>query len=383
MAEKTSEEEPITEKVDPVLDETVVDAVANDTHETDSTPDEEGSDEAAVEQDETPKEEPSDTKTSPKGGILPMLGAGVVVALLGFVAGRADVIPNDALPEFLQRDSTLVDTVADQKVALDNLEQRLADFAKTDDIATLQSQLTEVAEDGAAARAALADQIANLPVVTDSAANVDISAVQDLIDAQNLKIAALTEQLQAQTEQTQTSVAQLEAAAVEEALFAQARAALSRVQAAIETGAPFGSALADFSQASTATVPEVLQAVSSTGVPALASLQDEFPPLARQALAAARSETPVPETTVGKLSAFLARQTGARSVTPREGSDADAVLSRVEAAVRKGALNDALAELDTLPDTSKSVLSPWAEAVKRRLDASTAAAQLAASLKSN
>jgi hypothetical protein len=163
VAEKTSEEEPITEKVDPVLDETVADAAADDTHETDSTSDEAGSDEAAVEQDETPKEEPSDTKTSPKGGILPMLGAGVVVALLGFVAGRADVIPNDALPEFLQRDSTLADTVADQKVALDNLEQRLADFAKADDIAALQSQLTEAAEDGAAARAALADQIANLP----------------------------------------------------------------------------------------------------------------------------------------------------------------------------------------------------------------------------
>ena len=358
MAEKTSEEEPITEKVDPVLDETVADAASDEIHETDSTSYDAGSDEAAVEQDETPKEESSDTKTSPKGGILPMLGAGVVVALLGFVAGRADVIPNDALPEFLQRDSTLAEAVADQKVALDNLEQRLTEFALADDIAALQSQLTEAAEDGAAARAALADQIANLPVVTDSAANVDIAAVQDLIDAQNLKIAALTEQLQAQTEQTQSSVAQLEAAAVEEALFAQASAALSRVQAAIETGAPFGSALADFSQASTATVPEVLQAVSSTGVPALASLQDEFPPLARQALAAARSETPVPETTVGKLSAFLARQTEARSVTPREGSDPDAVLSRVEAAVRKGALNDALAELDTLPDTSKSVLSP-------------------------
>jgi len=383
VAEKTSEEEPITEKVDPVLDETVVDAAADDTHETGSTPDEEGSDEAAVEQDETPKEEPSDTKTNSKGGILPMLGAGVVVALLGFVAGRADVIPNDALPEFLQSDSTLAETVADQKVALENLEQRLTEFAKADDIVALQSQLTETVENGAAARAALADQIANLPVLTGSAANVDIAAVQGLIDAQNLKIAALTEQLQAQTEQTQSSVAQLEAAAVEEALFAQARAALSRVQAAIEIGAPFGSALADFSQASTASVPEALQVVASTGVSALASLQDEFPPLARQALAAARSETPVPETTVGKLSAFLARQTGARSVTPREGSDADAVLSRVEAAVRKGALNDALAELDTLPDTSKLVLSPWAEAVKRRLDSSTAAAQLGASLKSN
>jgi hypothetical protein len=39
--------------------------------------------------------------------------------------------------------------------------------------------------------------------------------------------------------------------------------------------------------------------------------------------------------------------------------------------------------LDTLPATSKLVLSAWAEAVKRRLDASTAVAQLAASLKSN
>lgn len=383
MAEKTSEEELITEKVDFVLDETIVGAAADDTHEMDSTPEVVGSDEAAVEQDETPKEEPSDTKSSPKGGILPMLGAGVVLAFLGFVAGRADVIPNDALPGFLQRDSALAETVADQKVALENLEQRLADFANADDIAALQSKLFETAEDSAAARAALADQIANLPVVTDSAANVDIAAVQDLIDAQNLKIAALTEQLQAQTEQTQTSVAQLEAAAVEEALFAQARAALYRVQAAIETGAPFGSALADFSGASATPVPAVLRDAASAGVPALASLQDEFPPLARQALAAARSETAVPETTVGKLSAFLARQTGARSVTPREGSDTDAVLSRVEAAVRKGALNDALAELDTLSETSKSVLSPWAEAVKRRLDASTAVAQLAESLKSN
>lgn len=383
MAEKTSEEEPITEKVDSVLDEAVVDAAADDTQETDSVPDEVGSDDAAVEQYETLKEELSDTKTSTKGGILPMLGAGVVVALLGFIAGRADVIPNDALPVFLQRDSALAETVADQKVALENLEQRLAEFAKADDIAALQSQLTETAERGAAARAALVDQIADLPTVTGSVSSVDIAAVQNLIDVQNLKIAALTEQLQAQTEQTQTSVVQLEVAAVEEALFALARAALSRVQAAIETGAPFSSALADFSDASTATVPEVLQAVASTGVPALASLQDEFPPLARQALAAARSETRVPETTVGKLSAFLARQTGARSVTPRDGSDADAVLSRVEAAVRKGALSDALAELDALSATSGSILSPWADAVKRRLDASTAVAQLAAFLKSN
>ena len=383
MAEKTSEQEQTFEKVDHALDEAVVDVATDDIRKLDDTSDIVDPHEMAAEESASPQAEQSSAKQGMKGGILPMLSAGAFVAILGFIGGRADVIPNDALPKFLQRNSALAETVLDQKVALESLVQRLAEFAKADEIAILQVQVSETAERGAAARAELSDQIANLPVATGNGPNIDVAAVQALIEAQNAKIAALIEELQTQTEETQTSAAQLEAAAAEEVLFVQARASLSRVQAAIETGSPFGSALADFSDASAAPVPEVLRDAASAGVSALAFLQDEFPPLAREALAAARLETPTSETTVGKLSAFLARQTGARSVTPREGSDADAVLSRVEAAMRKGALNDALVELDTLPATSKLVLSAWAEAVKRRLDASTAVAQLAASLKSN
>lgn len=383
MAEKTSEQEQTFEKVDHALDEAVVDVATDDIRKLDDTSDIVDPHEMAAEESASPQAEQSSAKQGMKGGILPMLSAGALVAILGFIGGRADVIPNDALPKFLQRNSALAETVLDQKVALESLVQRLAEFAKADEIAILQVQVSETAERGAAARAELSDQIANLPVATGNGPNIDVAAVQALIEAQNAKIAALIEELQTQTEETQTSAAQLEAAAAEEVLFVQARASLSRVQAAIETGSPFGSALADFSDASAAPVPEVLRDAASAGVSALAFLQDEFPPLAREALAAARLETPISETTVGKLSAFLARQTGARSVTPREGSDADAVLSRVEAAMRKGALNDALVELDTLPATSKLVLSAWAEAVKRRLDASTAVAQLAASLKSN
>lgn len=383
MAEKTSEQEQTFEKVDHALDEAVVDVATDDIRKLDDTSDIVDPHEMAAEESASPQAEQSSAKQGMKGGILPMLSAGAFVAILGFIGGRADVIPNDALPKFLQRNSALAETVLDQKVALESLVQRLAEFAKADEIAILQVQVSETAERGAAARAELSDQIANLPVATGNGPNIDVAAVQALIEAQNAKIAALIEELQTQTEETQTSAAQLEATAADEVLFVQARASLSRVQAAIETGSPFGSALADFSDASAAPVPEVLRDAASAGVSALAFLQDEFPPLAREALAAARLETPTSETTVGKLSAFLARQTGARSVTPREGSDADAVLSRVEAAMRKGALNDALVELDTLPATSKLVLSAWAEAVKRRLDASTAVAQLAASLKSN
>jgi hypothetical protein len=383
VAEKTSEQEQTFEKVDHALDEAVVDVATDDIRKLDDTSDKVDPHEMAAEESASPQAEQSSAKQGMKGGILPMLSAGALVAILGFIGGRADVIPNDTLPKFLQRNSALAETVLDQKVALESLVQRLAEFAKADEIAILQVQVSETAERGAAARAELSDQIANLPVATGNGPNIDVAAVQALIEAQNAKIAALIEELQTQTEETQTSAAQLEATAADEVLFVQARASLSRVQAAIETGSPFGSALADFSDASAAPVPEVLRDAASAGVSALAFLQDEFPPLAREALAAARLETPTSETTVGKLSAFLARQTGARSVTPREGSDADAVLSRVEAAMRKGALNDALVELDTLPATSKLVLSAWAEAVKRRLDASTAVAQLAASLKSN
>jgi hypothetical protein len=383
VAENTSEQEQTFEKVDHALDEAVVDVATDDIRKLDDTSDIVDPHEMAAEESASPQAEQSSAKQGMKGGILPMLSAGALVAILGFIGGRADVIPNDALPKFLQRNSALAETVLDQKVALESLVQRLAEFAKADEIAILQVQVSETAERGAAARAELSDQIANLPVATGNGPNIDVAAVQALIEAQNAKIAALIEELQTQTEETQTSAAQLEATAADEVLFVQARASLSRVQAAIETGSPFGSALADFSDASAAPVPEVLRDAASAGVSALAFLQDEFPPLAREALAAARLETPTSETTVGKLSAFLARQTGARSVTPREGSDADAVLSRVEAAMRKGALNDALVELDTLPATSKLVLSAWAEAVKRRLDASTAVAQLAASLKSN
>ena len=383
MAEKTSEQEQTFEKVDHSLDGAAVDVATDDIRKLDDTSDIVDPHEMAAEESASPQAEQRSAKQGMKGGILPMLSAGAFVAILGFIGGRADVIPNDALPKFLQRNSALAETVLDQKVALESLVQRLAEFAKADEIAILQVQVSETAERGAAARAELSDQIANLPVATGNGSNIDVAAVQALIEAQNAKIAALIEELQTQTEETQTSAAQLEAAAAEEVLFVQARASLSRVQAAIETGSPFGSALADFSDASAAPVPEVLRDAASAGVSALAFLQGEFPPLAREALAAARLETPTSETTVGKLSAFLARQTGARSVTPREGSDADAVLSRVEAAMRKGALNDALVELDTLPATSKLVLSAWAEAVKRRLDASTAVAQLAASLKSN
>jgi hypothetical protein len=115
----------------------------------------------------------------------------------------------------------------------------------------------------------------------------------------------------------------------------------------------------------------------------LSDIQADFPKNARLALASSRSEGEQPASTAGRLSAFFKAQTGARSVTPREGSDADAVLSRVEAAVKSGNLTDAMAELEILPEVGRAAMSEWTAQVTTRQEALKAIDALSAALASN
>jgi hypothetical protein len=84
-----------------------------------------------------------------------------------------------------------------------------------------------------------------------------------------------------------------------------------------------------------------------------------------------------------KLGNFLKTQLGARSVEPKAGGDTDAILSRVEAALRAGRLADGLAELDSLAEGPKSVMSDWRMLADTRLAAMQAAEELAQSLNTN
>ena len=72
-----------------------------------------------------------------------------------------------------------------------------------------------------------------------------------------------------------------------------------------------------------------------------------------------------------------------RSLEPREGSDSDAVLSRMEAAAREGRLGDALAEAEGLPEAAKAPLQGWLDAVKARQVATLAAEALSQTLNGN
>ena len=114
------------------------------------------------------------------------------------------------------------------------------------------------------------------------------------------------------------------------------------------------------SYSAASSVPPVLAEAAAEGVTPLVVLIETYPDAARAALAVAR------EGQTGTITGFLQTQLGARSVTPRDGEDADAILSRAEAAVGEGRLGDALTELSALPDPAKAAMADWLAAAQAR-----------------
>lgn len=152
---------------------------------------------------------------------------------------------------------------------------------------------------------------------------------------------------------------------------AQAATAAAALQTAIETGGSREQALADL-RAAGLEPPAVL----AGDVPTLDQLRADFPAAARDGLAASLKDAPK----AGALDAignFLRVQTGARSVEPREGDDADAILSRADAAVKAGDIKGALAQIATLPQGGQQAMSAWTTRAQTWTEAHAALATLA------
>nr|WP_251363717.1 mitofilin family membrane protein [Epibacterium ulvae] len=126
-------------------------------------------------------------------------------------------------------------------------------------------------------------------------------------------------------------------------------------------------------------VPADLADRAADGVLTLSALTEGFAPSARDALATVRDENKAG----GGLLDYVNRHLGARSVAPRDGDDADAILSRVEAAVRAGDLEVALQETSSLPEAAASAMADWIGAVVARQETLTAAETLSQSLNAN
>lgn len=319
-----------------------------------------------------------------KGGFIPMLLGGVAAAAIGFGVAYSGALQGVPLPGLTgaQDDITaLTQQIAAQDGTINDLTSRLSALEEApapalpettdlspmiDDLAAQIAALTQRLDAVEARPAADSGTVGPDTQAALDAATAELDQIRQALDAQRAEIASLTD-----------AAAQEEEAAFQSAQRVMQRAALTRIQTAIDTGTPFADAVTELRD-SGVDLPEPLNAQAESGVTSLSTLQSSFPDLARDALRAARQQNGTPG-----IGGFLETQLGLRSLEPRDGDDPDAVLSRAESALRAGDLTQTLTELDALPDPAKAVLADWRAQAETRIAAVSAAQDLSQALNTN
>ena len=324
---------------------------------------------------------PDDTGTTPQAPqrkrrglawvIWPLLG-GALAAAAGY--GVAQYVPNGWPMASVVTLQTQVAELSDQVQALQ------ADLQKAD--ARLASLETAPAPQSDAGQiAALELRLAALeskpmPAGTDSAAldqlRTEVAAIKT--NGAAVMSAQVQADLDAKVQATEAKLTAMEQSAQAQAAATLTRAALGQIAAALDSGAPYPSAIAALAGADIAVV---LTDNATAGLPSLQALQASFPDSARTALEAALRAN-MGESWSERVGNFLRTQVGVRSLTPRDGPDPDAILSRAEAALTAGDVAQALAEIATLPTPAQDALSAWRVRAQLRLDAQAALAALLA-----
>ncbi|MHA6264240.1 COG4223 family protein [Arenibacterium sp. CAU 1754] len=338
--------------------------------------------------EQAPQTEVVERVVETRGGFGAALLGGAVAAVLGFVAGRADLIDPLLPPSWRSVDSSeaiaaLQSDLSAQSNSIDALGEKVDGLAIPDinPVTAALDDLTKRTDPIEAQINALGEQAdafdARLTGVEKRPMSQGVS--EEAIAAYERELARLQETVATQRAEVEALIENARAKemnATEAARVAAAQTAVARLRAALDDGVPFAVAAQDLASLGVE-MPDPLSSLASEGVPTLAALQLTFPPAARTALATVRDVENGGDTGLG---AFLRRQLGARSVAPREGDDPDAVLSRAQAAVTDGQLAIALNEISTLPESARAAMSDWTGPAQKRLDAVTAAESLAQSL---
>ena len=292
--------------------------------------------------------------------------AAVIAARSAEQAARSDA---------LQAEIDALRAAIPQVPSLDPVQANLARAEAR--IAELESRPAPVIADSAPALAALQSELADLRAqLAQGAGGAQTTSAEIAAAAAQASARIVAAESEAATvrARAEADAAALRAEAEASAAQTLKQAAVARLRAAFDAGSPLSEPLAQL-RATGASVPIELAAE----VPTITSLRESFAPAARAALAAARREAPG-ASMLDRLSSLLLAQTGARSLTPRQGDDADAVLSRAEAALAAGDLEAALAETGKLSDAAGAEMAAWRALAERRLAATNALAALAQSL---
>lgn len=350
-------------------------------------PDDDPKGEAPDEPDEPQgvREEPARAQRSGGIAFAGLLLGGIAAAVIGFAAARYVVPEGWPFPGVTPEEDPVALAVEAQGSEIAALGDKLAaleaDTSLAATVEDLSTQIDELGETLSATTTQL-DDIEDRLAAVERLAPEGSAAAQVAAEAYERELAALREMFEGELEQVQAAqvdASELEAQAAEAAQAAAGRAALARVTAALSTGRPFADTLEELVQTTGAETPEALTALADDGVPTLAELQESFPAVARDALDAS-VRAAVEQGEMSRFTAFMRTQLGTRSLEPQAGDDADAVLSRAEAALKQGDLATALSELEEMPDAGKPALADWRATAQQRIAAVAAAEALAEEL---
>lgn len=261
-------------------------------------------------------------------------------------------------------------------VRLSTLEKRpIAENLSDEAIAAYERELDGV-------RRALSDERDTIRQEFDALVAEQGDRMSGIVDDEKARIDGMLADAQAMVDDAKTisaETAKLQEEAAQAQKVAAAQSAVAIVRGALGEGDPYADKLAPITEAGV-DIPAALSGPAEDGVPTQGLLLEDFPPAARDALDAARLDDP--NSTKG-IGAFLKRQLGARSTTPQDGDDTDAILSRAEAALKASDLDTALNELQALPDVAAEKMADWVAKATQRRDALAALDTVAADLNTN
>ncbi|VDC19144.1 COG4223 family protein [Pseudogemmobacter humi] len=318
-----------------------------------------------------------------RGGFVAPLIGGALAGVIGFGLShynvlnlRGEIDPQATEARFAALEAALQKTEAAAATAAGRADEaaiqaqtgaqeakaQVAGFAeRLEALDAALAALQQAAPDGSVPPAAFAALRAEVDALkaAPSAGGMDAESARSLIQQElDARAAEVTARAEAEAE----------------ALRAEARrdAAMLSLREAVANGQPYAGALADLGLAD---VPAPLAAHAETGLPTAAGLADAFPEAARAALESSlRADA---DDSFGDRAWSLLRiGTGARSLTPREGTDPDAVLSRAEAAAKAGDLPLALQELAGLPEAGRAEMADWISQAQSRIAADAALSAL-------
>jgi hypothetical protein len=152
--------------------------------------------------------------------------------------------------------------------------------------------------------------------------------------------------------------------------------AADRVAGALREGAPYAPALDALRRLGADPAPlQALEPFATGGAPTAAALAGEFQPLAERMI---REGRPAPVSLTDRLWRMAGEVVTVRPVGEGTGTDVESSVARIEAALRRGAIAEAAAAFDALPEAARAPVEAFGRKLRERAAAETAAGQVSA-----